>query len=149
MKEYKFKINGNDYKVAVDNVENGMAHVSVNGTNYKVEIDEKLGTPKAVKPVQVSPATYQATPIAAPNKVTPPAPAGGGNATPLKSPLPGVILEVRVREGDTVKEGQTVMILEAMKMENNIDAHKSGVVKSIAKRQGDSVLEGDALLIIE
>jgi biotin carboxyl carrier protein len=67
----------------------------------------------------------------------------------LKSPLPGVILEVKVREGDAVKAGQLLMVLEAMKMENNIDSHKAGVVKSIVKRQGDSVLEGDVLLTIE
>jgi len=148
MKEYKFKINGNDYKVSVDNVENGAAKVSVNGTHYTVEMEKDLSAPKAVKPVHVAPATYQATPQAAPKKVES-APAAGGNAVPLKSPLPGVILEVRVREGETVKEGQLVMVLEAMKMENNIDAHKSGVVKSIVKRQGDSVLEGDTLIIIE
>lgn len=147
MKEYKFKINGNDYKVAVDSVENGMAKVSVNGTDYTVELGEDMGTPKAVKPVQVAKATYQATPQAAPQKVDPVPVAS--SATPLKSPLPGVILDVRVREGDSVKEGQLVMVLEAMKMENNIDAHKSGVVKSIPKRQGDSVLEGDTLIIIE
>lgn len=148
MKEYKFKINGNDYKVAVDAVENGVAKVSVNGTNYNVELGEDMGAPKAVKPVQVAKATYQASPQAAPAKVDP-APATSSSASPLKSPLPGVILDVRVREGDAVKEGQLVMILEAMKMENNIDAHKSGVIKSIMKRQGDSVMEGDTLIIIE
>lgn len=148
MKEYKFKINGNDYKVAIDTVENGVAKVSVNGTNYNVELDEAHGAPKAVKPVQVARATYQATPQAAPTKVEPATPAAT-NASPLRSPLPGVILEVRINEGDTVKEGQTVMILEAMKMENNIDAHKAGVIKRIVKRSGDSVLEGDDLLIIE
>lgn len=146
MKEYKFKINGNDYKVAVDTVENGIAKVSVNGTNYQVELEQDMA-PKAVKPVQVARATYQATPQAAPAKVEQAAPAG--NASPLKSPLPGVILDVKVREGDSVKEGQTIMILEAMKMENNIDAHKSGVIRTISKRQGDSVLEGDVLIIIE
>jgi biotin carboxyl carrier protein len=60
-----------------------------------------------------------------------------------------VILEVKVREGDTVKAGQLLMVLEAMKMENNIDAHQAGVVRSINKQQGDSVLEGDVLLTIE
>ena len=111
-------------------------------------MEKDLSAPKAVKPVHVAPATYQATPQSAPKKVES-APSAGGNAVPLKSPLPGVILDVTVREGDTVKEGQLVMVLEAMKMENNIDAHKSGVVKSIVKRQGDSVLEGDTLIIIE
>lgn len=147
MKEYKFKINGNDYKVAIETVDNGVAKVSVNGTNYTVELENAISTPKAVKPVHVAPATYQATPQAAPKKVEPAAPSGGASA--LKSPLPGVILEVKVREGDTVKAGQLIMVLEAMKMENNIDAHKAGVVRSIEKRQGDSVLEGDTLIIIE
>lgn len=114
---------------------------------YKVEIENDLGGPKPVKPVQVAPATYQATPQAAPVKIAS-APPAGGSETQLRSPLPGTVLELRVKEGDTVKEGQTVMILEAMKMENNIDANKSGVVKSIVKRAGDSVMEGDVLITI-
>lgn len=149
MKEYKFKINGNAYKVAVDNINDGVASVSVNGTNYKVELDNEMGGPKPVKPVHVAPATYQATPQAAPAKVSSPAPVASGNEAQLKSPLPGMVLEVMVNEGDTVKEGQTVMILEAMKMENNIDANSGGVIKKIIKRPGDSVMEGDVLLTIE
>lgn len=148
MKEYKFKINGNAYKVAVENVENGMATVSVNGTNYTVELENDMSGPKPVKPVQVAPATYQATPQAAPVQVSQ-APAVAGNEVQLKSPLPGTVLELKVSEGDAVREGQTVMVLEAMKMENNIDAPKSGVVKRIIKRPGDSVMEGDLLLTIE
>lgn len=147
MKEYKFKINGNAYKVAVENVEDGVATVTLNGTTYKVELEEEITGPKPVKPVAVSPATYQATPQAAPTKVMAPAPASG-NETQLRSPLPGTVLELRVSEGDQVNEGQTLMILEAMKMENNIDANKSGVIKKIMKRQGDSVMEGDVLFII-
>ncbi len=150
MKEYKFKINGNEYEVAVDSVENGVAKVSVNGTKYEVEVQSNtLMKPKPAKPVQVAPATYSAAPAVTPAKIVQAAPSGGGSATPLKSPLPGVILDVKVREGETVKEGQLLMILEAMKMENNIDAHKSGVIKRIEKRQGDSVLESDVLLTIE
>lgn len=148
MKEYKFKINGNEYKVAVDNIENNVATVSVNGTNYNVELENDMSGPKPVKPVQVAPATYQATPQAAPVQVSP-APAASGSEVQLKSPLPGTVLEVKVNEGDAVREGQTVMVLEAMKMENNIDASKSGVIKRIIKRPGDSVMEGDLLLTIE
>ena len=101
------------------------------------------------KPVQVAPATYQATPTIATPSQPVSAPAASGAGMPLKSPLPGVILEMKVNVGDTVTEGQTVLVLEAMKMENNIDAPKSGVIKSIAKGKGDSVLEGDLLLTIE
>ncbi len=150
-KEYKFKINGHEYEVAVNSVEGGMAKVSVNGTMYEVEVQSNtLIKPRPAKPVAVAPATYSATAPVSPAKIDQSVSAAGGNsASALKSPLPGVILDVKVREGDTVKAGQLLMILEAMKMENNIDAHQAGVVKSINKRQGDSVLEGDVLLTIE
>ena len=147
-KEYKFKINGHEYEVAVGSVESGVANVSVNGTDYKVEVQSNtLIKPRPAKPVAVAPATYSATAPVSPAKIDQSAPAG--NASPVKSPLPGVILDVKVREGDSVKAGQLLMVLEAMKMENNIDAPKAGVIKSITKRQGDSVLEGDLLLTIE
>lgn len=149
MKEYKFKINGHEYEVAVSSVENGTAKVSVNGTDYEVEVQSNtLMKPKPAKPVQVPPATYTTTPTITPAKIDQSAPAGGA-ASPLKSPLPGVILEVKVREGVEVREGQLVMVLEAMKMENNIDAHKTGVIRKIEKGQGESVLEGEVLLTIE
>lgn len=150
MKEYKFKINGNAYKVTIDKVENGVADVSVNGTDYKVELEDNGGVKPMMKPA-VSPATYQARPAQPVASVPAAAPSGqaSGEEYQLKSPLPGVILDVKVSEGDTVKDGQTVMILEAMKMENNIDALKGGVIKKIIKRTGDSVMEGDVLLTIE
>lgn len=148
MKEYKLTINGNDYNVAVNDVNNGAANVVVNGVAYRVGIDHVEAGPRTPKSVEISRATYQSPPPAVHAKVHT-APSATANASPLKSPLPGIILGVRVGEGDTVKEGQTVMILEAMKMENNIDAHKSGVVRKISKQQGDPVLEGDELLIIE
>ncbi len=149
-KEYKFKINGHEYEVAVGSVESGLAKVTVNGTLYEVEVQSNtLIKPRPAKPVAVAPAVYSATAPVSPAKIDQSAPAAGSSASPLRSPLPGVILDVKVREGDTVKVGQPLMILEAMKMENNIDAHQGGVVKSINKRQGDSVLEGDILLTIE
>ena len=67
----------------------------------------------------------------------------------MKSTLPGVILDIKVKEGDTVKRGQTIIILEAMKMENNINANKDGKVAEIKVNKGDSVLEGTDLVIIE
>ena len=92
-----------------------------------------------------------ARPAAAPvTPISKPAPAAGGvSKSGVKSPLPGVILEVKVKEGDVVKKGQTVIILEAMKMENNINADKDGTVTKINVNKGDSVLEGTDLLIIE
>ncbi len=147
-KEYKFKINGHEYEVAVGSVESGTAKVTVNGTPYEIEVQSNtLLKPKPAKTAHVAPATYSATAPVSPAKIDQSAPVSG--ASPLKSPLPGVILDVKVREGEEVRAGQLLMILEAMKMENNIDAHKAGVVRRIEKRQGDSVLEGDVLLTIE
>ena len=147
MKEYKFKINGNAYKVAVESVQDGIAAVSVNGTPYKVEIENDLGGPKPVKPVQVAPATYQATPQAAPVKIAS-APPAGGSETQLRSPLPGTVLELRVKEGDTVKEGQTVMILEAMKMETGVVALTDGKVGEVFIEPGRAVKAGELLMTV-
>lgn len=143
MKEYKFKINGNDYSVAINSIDDNVADVTVNGTNYSVEVEgmvSKPKTPKLVRTVAV-PSTDAHPAVAKTAK-----PSTGAGA--IKSPLPGVILDVLVREGDSVKVGQKLLILEAMKMENNIDSDKEGVVKSIAVRKGDSVLEGDVLITI-
>ncbi|MCL1615167.1 biotin/lipoyl-binding protein [Bacteroides sp. ET71] len=146
MKEYKYKINGNVYKVTVGNVEGNIAEVEVNGTRYKVEM-EKAPEPK---PVVVKPVVRQAATTPAPQatQVSKPAAASAGKSG-VKSPLPGVILEIKVNVGDEVKKGQTVVILEAMKMENSINADRDGKVSAINVKQGDSVLEGTDLVILE
>ena len=141
MKEYRYKINGNLYKVTVGDIEDNNVHVEVNGTAYTVEL-EKKSSPK-IKPVVRTASTSPATP---PPAVTRPTLASSKSG--LKSPLPGVILEIKVKEGDTVKRGQTLIVLEAMKMENNIDADRNGVIKQILVQQGATVLEGDNLIII-
>ena len=132
MKEYKLKINGNDYAVTVNEVDGSVAEVEVNGTPFKVEFEKPIK--KAAAPV--------AKPVAKSA-----APAGGAGTT-VSSPLPGVILDVCVKEGDAVKRGQTVMVLEAMKMENAIEATADGTVTAIKVGKGDSVLEGAPLVII-
>ncbi len=144
MKEYKFKINGNEYAVAIDGIEDNQAKVTVNGTDYNVEVSGMISKPKTPKLVQ--------KPVGTPTDIHPAVtktskPGEGGKA--VKSPLPGVILDLKVREGDAVKVGDTLLVLEAMKMENNIDSDMAGTVQSIKVRQGDSVLEGDVLLTIE
>ena len=146
MKEYKYKINGNIYKVTVGNIEDNIADIEVNGTHYKVEM-EKAPEPKpvVVKPVVRQPST---TPAAQTTQVSKPAAASAGKSG-VKSPLPGVILEIKVNVGDLVKKGQTVIILEAMKMENSINADRDGKVTAINVKQGDSVLEGTDLVILE
>ncbi len=143
MKEYKYKINGNLYKVCIGDIEDNIAHVEVNGTPYKVEMEKAPKAAPVARPI-VRPTT-PAAPTSAP--ISKPAVAGGKSG--VKSPLPGVILDVKVSVGDTVKKGQTLIILEAMKMENNINADKDGKVTAINVSKGDSVLEGTDLVIIE
>lgn len=143
MKEYKYKINGNLYKVTIGDIEENIAHVEVNGTPYNVEMEKQAKA--VVKPVVRPQATTPAAPTA---QVVRPAAASTGKSG-VKSPLPGVILDIKVSTGDTVKKGQTIIILEAMKMENNINADKDGKITSINVNKGDSVLEGTDLVIIE
>lgn len=146
MKQFKFKINGNEYDVDVLNVEDNLAEVEVNGTKYNVSVDkemQKVKTPKLVRPIEVP--TTDVTPATA-KTASPSAPKGGGT---IKSPLPGVILDVYVKVGDVVKVGQHLIMLEAMKMENNIDSDKDGKIAEIKVHRGDSVMEGDVLIVIE
>lgn len=143
MKQYKYKINGNLYNVTVNDVEDNIANVEVNGTSYKIELEQPVKA--APKPV-TRPAAAPKTETGAPVVTKKPAAAKKDG---VKSPLPGVILDLKVKEGDTVKKGQTIIILEAMKMENNINAHKDGKVVEIKVNKGDSVLEGTDLVIIE
>lgn len=144
MKEYKYKINGNEYKVAIGDIEDNIVQVEVNGTSYTVEMEKKTKE-ASVRPV-VRPA---AAPAAAPAAPAPARPAASGGKSGVKSPLPGVILDIKVNVGDTVKKGQLVVILEAMKMENSINADRDGKITAINVSKGDSVLEGTDLVIIE
>ncbi len=139
MKSFKYIINGNTYKVVVNNIEGTMAEVEVNGTPYKVEMDKP--TQKQVVTIK-RPAQAAVAPIARPQQTS----AGAGA---LRSPLPGTILEILCKVGDTVKRGQKLIVLEAMKMENAINADRDGVIKEVKINKGDSVLEGADLIIIE
>ena len=157
MKEYKYKINGNEYSVAIIDLEGNTAAVEVNGVSYKVDILTEGFTAAparpAAKPAAPAPAPAPAAAPAAPQPIAPaaapaaePAPAGKGTA--VQSPLPGVILDIKVAVGDTVKAGQTVAILEAMKMENSINAECDGVITAIKVAKGDNILEGSDIVII-
>ena len=145
MKKFKFTINGNQYETEVLSIEDNIAEIEVNGTLYKVEVDKTMKTTKTPKLVRQAavPSTDSHPSVAKTSS-----PAGPKGAGSIKSPLPGVILEMFVREGDQVKMGQKLLMLEAMKMENNIEADKAGKVVSILKQKGDSVMEGDVLIII-
>lgn len=145
MRKFKFKINGNDYEVDITNVEDNLVELEVNGSPYTVEVDQALQsskTPKLVRSVAV-PST-DAHPSMAKTS-NPQEPKGVGS---IKSPLPGVILDIYVNVGDRVKVGQKLLTLEAMKMENLIESDKEGTIASITKQKGDSVMEGDILISI-
>jgi len=149
MKNYKLKINGNSYSVDINEVEGQEIKLEVNGTPYTVTIDQELQahqhrtTVINDRPVpRVSAANGDVQRASAPK----PGSAAGG--TKVTTPLPGTILDVFVNVGDQVKSGQTVVLLEAMKMENNIEADTDGTVTSVSVRKGDSVLEGDTLIVI-
>jgi biotin carboxyl carrier protein len=145
MKQYRFKINGNQYNVDINSVEGNIASVSVNGTSYQVELEDAPTAPVQAVPVQTS----VITPAAAPAQAAPaPNPAASGAGKPVTSPLPGVIIAVKVNVGDSVKAGQEVAVLEAMKMENSIEAVQDGTVTAIHVAKGDSILEGAAIVTI-
>lgn len=148
MKEYKLKINTKSFDVKVGDIgeDSTKVAVNVNGTDYLVEIsrsDEQPRTPKAA--VRKAAPTPSDSPIAAPI----PAPTAlHSGAKKVTSPLPGVVLGIFVNVGDKVSAGQKVAVVEAMKMENEIQAENSGTVTSVLVHKGDSVLEGATLVTL-
>ena len=145
MKKFKFNIHGNQYDAEIISVEDNIATVEINGTSYTVEVDKSIQptkTPKLMRSVSVPSTDSHPSQV---KTSGPGSPKGSGS---IKSPLPGTILELYVREGDKVKIGQKLLMLEAMKMENNINSDKEGIVLAINKHKGDSVMEGDVLIVI-
>lgn len=156
MGKYNFRINGHDYQVDVNSVEGGIADVTVNGTDYKVELADAVPAP-AQQAVRPAPQTVSTGAPAVTPQATAPAPQAAQTATSsaphgkgevVTAPLPGVILDIKVKVGDAVKAGQTVAVLEAMKMENEIESTASGTVTAVNAGKGDSVLEGAAIITI-
>ena len=135
MKTYKYNINGNDYEVAVEGIENYVATVVVNGETYTVKM------PEPEKPVH--------HPVAVVKPADVPAPVDKPKRYGVKAPLPGVIVDVVVKPGDEIKRGDTVVILDAMKMENSITSDRAGKVAEVCVSPGESVMEGKDLVILE
>ena len=157
MKAYQYKVNGVDYEVEIAQVEGKIAKVNVNGIPFEIEMQKPINAAKhpalAAARVQspvVSPAAAPAVaPAAKPAPqpaAQPAAPAGAGNA--LKAPLPGTVIDVKVQVGQQVNVGDTVLVLEAMKMQNNIESEYAGQVTSVLVKQGDTVMEGAVLITI-
>ena len=143
MKEYKYRINGNLYTVKIGDIDNNLAKVEVNGVPYKVELQktEKPVTIVSAPRPSAAPRTQSGEKVIAKPKVQ------GGYT--VEAPLPGVVMSVGVKVGDTVMASDTVVVLEAMKMENAIHAGRDGKVASIAVTPGDSVLQGAVLVTLE
>lgn len=147
MKVYKYKVKGAEYEVKINDVEGKIAKVEVNGIAFEVETDRPMNphhTP-VVRPV----AHVHATPFASTQAAAPasePVPAGNGVA--VRAPLPGTINDIKVSVGQAVKKGDVVVILEAMKMENNLTAECDGKITEVRVSKGDSVREGAILVII-
>ncbi len=146
--KYEYKVKGVDYEVEIQDIEGNIANVTVNGIPFEVEMKQpvkaakqkvKLGSPAAAPVASASPASP------APAE-KPAAPAASGK--PVVAPLPGTINDIKVKVGDKVNAGDTVVILEAMKMQNNIEAESAGTIASINVNKGDAVMEGDTLVVI-
>ena len=143
MKKFKFTINGNVYEVEIQGFEENIAKVEVNGTPYDVEIHRDLKMTKTPTLVRA-----EAPPPKGKDTRIPKVPSKTTNLA-VKSPLPGTIISVLVKEGDKVSMGQKLLTMEAMKMENNVLAEKAGIVKSVLVKPGDTVLQNDILVEID
>ena len=143
MKDFKFKIDGKDFTTSVDEQGNGQLTVTVNGKAYQVELPEHV---VAARPT-IHPMTAQA---AAPAAHTPaPAPAAAGASAAVTSPLPGTITKVNVAAGQKVKKGEVLLVMEAMKMANDVVAEADGTVQQVCVKEGQSVNQGDVLIQLQ
>jgi len=139
MKKYKFIINDVDYSVQINSVEDRTMEVDVNGTAYTVLLDKEVKQTKT--PTLLRSATIPSTDQGAAVKAA-------AKTGTIKAPLPGTIIDIFVKPGDSVTIGQRILSLEAMKMENNIESDKAGTVAEIKVSKGAVVMEGDTLIII-
>ena len=158
MKTYQYKVQGIDYEVEITEVEGKIAKVNVNGIPFEIEMQKPINAAKhpalaaTKKTASAAPAEVPDTPAPAaapaPAKPAPQAAAPAGTGTPIKAPLPGTINAINVKVGDKVGVGDIVIVLEAMKMQNNIEAEQAGTITSITVNVGDSVMEGTVMLTI-
>ena len=140
MKNFKYIINGNDYELEIIDFEDNIAIIEVNGTPYKIHVQKEIAQAKTPTLIR------REAPIA--RKDSKIKKTVSSSIIPVKAPLPGNIMQIFVKEGDTVKNGDKLLIYEAMKMENTLLSEKDGIVKSIKVNVGDSVLQDDLLLEI-
>ncbi len=141
-KEFNYKIKGVEYKVKINGIEDNIAKVEVNGIDFDVEMEKPIAQPKPVVRAVAAPVKTVEPPKAAEETIV-------AGVSPVKAPLPGTVNDIKVSVGQNVKKGETVIVLEAMKMENNIDADRDGKIAEIRVSKGDTVMEGAVLVTIE
>ena len=124
-------------------------NITVNGNSYEVEVDEIGGTPSVIQAVAAAPAPAPASEAAPAKKQAAPAAAPSADALQITSPMPGTILDVKVTAGQEVADEEVLIILEAMKMENEIVALKAGVIDAVLVKKGDAVNAEDLLVTIK
>ena len=150
MAKYQYTVKGVDYEVEIQDIEGNIANVTVNGIPFEVEMKQPVKAGK--QKVKLSGEQKESAPTATPTATATPAatqPAAAASGKPVVAPLPGTINEIKVKVGDKVNAGDTVVILEAMKMQNKIEAETSGTITSINVNKGDAVMEGDTLVTIK
>lgn len=148
MAKYQYKIQGVDYDVEINEVEGTLAKVNVNGIDFDVELKQPISVGKQVKKVKVEKPVAAPVTGTAPAPEPAPAPVQAGSGAKVLSPLPGTITDIPVKVGGAVAIGDTVIVLEAMKMQNNIEAEVSGTITSVLVSKGDTVMEGAPLVTI-
>ena len=146
MNKYEYKVQGVDYTVEIEDVEGNVAKVNVNGIPFEVEMKQPIKAAPKVKKVEPAKVAAPAAPVAAP--AAPAVSAAAGAGAKVTAPLPGTITDVKVAVGQAVNAGDVVVVLEAMKMQNNIEAENSGTVTSVMVNKGDTVMEGTVLVTI-
>ena len=160
MAKYEYKVKGVDYVVEIQDVEGNIANVTVNGIPFEVEMKQPVKSSKQKVKIIEGQNNVSASPAASTSPATGSSSAASSDSAssskqatpaagkPVVAPLPGTINEIKVKVGDKVNAGDTVVVLEAMKMQNNIDAETSGTITSINVNKGDAVMEGDTLVTI-
>lgn len=160
MAKYEYKVKGVDYVVEIQDVEGNIANVTVNGIPFEVEMKQPVKAGKQKVKLTDGQNNVSASPAASTSPATGSSSAASSDSAssskqatpaagkPVVAPLPGTINEIKVKVGDKVNTGDTVVVLEAMKMQNNIDAETSGTITSINVNKGDAVMEGDTLVTI-
>jgi len=147
VKKYKVSIDGKTFEVDLSRLDDDIAHVNVEGRLYEVHVEPPESEPAVTRITRTqAPAPAVSAPPAA---SAPPAPTGAGPRSVILAPIPGLILEVLVKPGDRVKARQTVVRMETMKMENEIQSSRDGTVKEVRVRQGMEVNQGQVLVILE